>query len=226
MTSMSSRSGFCPVGIEGDTFQQWEVLRRLGGVLASQADAAGWHSWWPGGGTYDGFGRRENLSSLDEHRCQKAAWFVYQRLARYLGGVRAGRVVVPRRDFDKSRTLPAPGLVVFEYELEPGSAPGPMLCDHAYLLFVDPTTGRGSSLAVRARGAISSSLHEVFMTAPIFTCPEHADALPFTEASFASTVRIWWGPLGGVEGRTFSVSPTEAPRLILSNTRLSWEPLS
>jgi hypothetical protein len=82
-----------------EAFQAWEVVRRLGGALASGARMVGWHSWMSRStATSVGFGLREDGQPEDHpaaEATQRVAWFVFQRIATLLSGAMFGRMEIP-----------------------------------------------------------------------------------------------------------------------------------
>jgi hypothetical protein len=111
-TSAIQTSLFVPTGLSGlpvtgsgdpasprEVFQAWEVVRRLGGALASGARMVGWHSWMSRSTAANaGFGLREDGQSEDQaatEATQRASWFVFQRLTSLLSGALFGRMVIP-----------------------------------------------------------------------------------------------------------------------------------
>ena len=143
--------------VTGEELQAREVVRRLGGALASEATVAGIHAWMDmsesGGSGFAGTGLRAYDPPTASHllqvpSAQLSAWFVYRRLASLLGGggwhtkygdrVLSGKMLLPdttsRAELVSRQAEHGIGAVVFEYRL--ASNPGGHR--YAYLLLVDP----------------------------------------------------------------------------------------
>ena len=214
--------------------QARDLVRRVGGALASGAEVAGWHAWMDmATGTFTGTGLRDDSwpessspgTGLARRSRQLWSWFVFQRLAEYLGGgrVRYGRVLLPdstsRSDLEAMLASgdPSVGLVVFEYFLTEPAA-------RAYLVLLDPAAVQDVPIAsvtvqYELRKSARGSVVEVPLR-PVAIPPRRrssvavADtALPYVELPFPRS-RVRSLP------RIELLEPGDWPLLLISKERL------
>lgn len=237
-TGTSAIAGQCffPASLASLTpeeFQAREVVRRLGGALASGARLVGWHSWMAGDtAQFAGHGLREDTQAEDAPAFlaeQRLSWFAFQRLASLLGHTESGGMVLPsvtnRADLRGFLISPRRHpFVVFRYE---GSFLAPGLPGHQYrlawLALRDPAMLEvvpGLHLFAEETSAGAGKICQVPILDP-FVSPIHAaptTGLPLRETTYPTSTALrlpsW------VE---FLADPTDPPVLLLSDVEINWK---
>jgi hypothetical protein len=217
----------CPDGIDGDTFQAWEVWRRLGGALASNARVVGWHSWMARyGTTFQLTGLRDDSSSAGSaafHAEQRKSWFAYQGLAHLLGDrIVSGRVVLPRTSGRSALEallasydprVEDPYVVVFEFVVLRGSR-----VEYAYLVFRDPTDSRPEG--DRLVGLVGWPTSSVDEYAPE---PDRTQLVSAGSEHRQPVRRSHWSPATTCSGLGHFRLVDWEPRLYFSPRPIEWE---
>ncbi len=220
---------FSSVGYE--TFQAWEVWRRLGSALAANARVAGWHSWM--GATarepdakrdtpFAGSGLREDIVEADLGT-RRFAWTAVKALAAHLGRASWGQVLLPvatSRDELLELATGATGdedrVVVFEYRVGSSAAPEYWY----YLVLVDPAVQPDRSwpdAGVQAVGAVDGEdLAAIDEYLFLGLAGGHGSRHDTPVARSLPLQLI-------VKDATFSPATLTRPRLFGSTRRVSWE---
>lgn len=207
--------------LAGNLFQSNEVWRRLGGVLASGATGAGWHSWM------SGFPENFELMGLRvDHTPPRApaseaharwSWFSFARLATMLGEVFAGQMILPviTSRSDLSAMNKADGLVVFELMLVDSSSFGRHR--YAYLVFYDPTSeANGATVEVSsASSVVHASLVSTRVNGPPTSSGGGLSTLPTDRATFDPDALL-------TIPAVLTVYKEDSPLLIFTDQRLRW----
>lgn len=207
--------------LDGDLFQSNEIWRRLGGVLASAAVSAGWHSWMSGfPEAFELMGLRVD-DSRDSATYASAAhtrwsWFAFERLTSMLGDVVAGRMILPEIESlsELSSMTKADGLVVLEFTLGAASS---AIGRYAYLVFYDPTAAaNGATVEVTATfSAIHASLVSTRVDSPPVSSGGGQITLPTGFAAFDPDAVL---TLPAV----LRVYKEDSPWLVRTSQRLRW----
>ena len=209
------------VDLEGYLFQSNEIWRRLGGVLASGATGAGWHSWMSGfpedfelmGLRYDGSDRKYLPAKEADTRW---SWFSFARLSTVLGEVYAGQMILPviSSRSDLLAMSKADGLVVLEFTLSSSLS---MLQQFAYLVFYDPTgAANGATVEVSSTfSVVHASLVSTRINGPPTSTGGSQINLPTGLATFDPDALLTLPTV-------LTVYKEDSPLLILSDRRLQW----
>ncbi len=226
---------------DGQLWQAHQLIRRIGGQLASAARQTGWFSWMSEQdetGEFEGTGLREEPpgdavyypnytgtgSSWDASgNPQNLSWHAYQRLADQLGDrVTSGRMVFPltaSRASVEADLAATPsvcrGAVVFEYSLE--QDPHLMGQDaYAYLLLMDPNVDVTTAILDASPQFGTASITQVALL-PDSRTPIEApvDELPYEQVTWpADLLRSLPAPV--------TLARTQDPILLFSPVRISW----
>ncbi|MCK6517858.1 hypothetical protein L6R46_22705 [Myxococcota bacterium] len=206
--------------LEHSLFQSNEVWRRLGGVLASGATAAGWHSWMSGiEDAFEYMGLRVDGTPSQAPAVQaqpRPSWFSFARLSEVLSEVFAGQMLLPAISSlsDLAGMTKADGLVVLEFMVS--STPFG-LHRYAYLVFYDPTgAANGATVEVySAFSVVQASLVSTRVNGQPTSSGGSATTLPTSVATFDPDA-LFTVPA------VVKTYKEDSPLLILANQRLRW----
>lgn len=234
VTVYDASEDFAPDMLSADleTWQAWEVWRRLFGALAAGASIVGWNSWRSAQSNTNPFyqmGLREDLNpTLATDASQRKAWFAYDRLTLIVQSLSSAQMVVPELSSSPLVLLDSESdTVVIEVQgrlCDPGSelysSSDDRIYSYGYLVFRDLWRNTEEEVVLGLTAATGGSTHIVQI--PLFfegtSGVLATDGLPATipeyNDSTTSTVPA--------HGRHLSVIPDYGPRLFLSPVRLSW----
>ncbi len=135
---------FVPGGVSKQTFQAYEVARRLPAALVAGAWAAGWHTYMAlPSGTFAKTGLRDDSqepADTPELSLPRPSWYTYQALAKLLQGFLQPAMLQPqvasREELDDLLAVGALGADIVLLEFGPGSRFQPQRW--IYVLLRDP----------------------------------------------------------------------------------------
>jgi len=216
--------GFGKTADEGERFQAYEVVRRLGGGLASAAELSGWHAWMSGPG--GGLGVRYDLTPEDSSPSEavpRPSWHAYRRFIERLGPVWGGTMILPasvdrsqlRGWLDSGSELTRQKAWCTVLEFTSGS---PTVLH--YLLLFEPTVPEDAVVTLTAWGTGISVVEQVDLFAP---APEPVPGRCILPTTFdPSTSSGYSADEPVVLPATWTLRPGDEPVLIRAEAPLSW----
>ena len=225
-----------------EQFQAWDVWRRVGGALASEASTVGWHAWMASDtGALAGTGLRvtpDTAGGDPAEAVPRRSYLAFRRLTQLLSKVSTGRMLLPdteSRDDLAARIANFPddgdvSLVVFEYEGEFQVDDTPT-CSYAYLVFREPSMSEALSEHPAGSDCLLVTRHDIYRAAPdVYQVPIEPPAVELEEdagelAGLPRAADVDWDSVipweMGAE-MLVCIKSASFPILFFSKTRLYW----